>query len=383
MKKIFVLLAMLTVLTSSLFAQDSSAVVETVDEKTLKQKISWEGDENALEYKVEVVAKISETSTFYNTTETFVIFSLPPGEYKFKIITYDFFGREALQSEWQDFTISKAYQPVIEEVQQDVTTKKRGKIDIPVHLEDVPEDAQIVLINTETNKEVPATFTVEPDPDDPEKKVINKLTTKALPEGNWKISITNPGGKTSVSEEITFAKDKTKYNYKNINIQAGLGLDFFLNSGSDIDELYNDIFIRSVNFCFNWLPFTLNRNIFGFEFQTSYHTIQASNRYISISMPMHFYNLNLVYQLDLSDGKWLLEAKAGGGVARVKQEAYIQGGTFETRMLGYFNFDSGLFIMFRPFTHMNIEAGVEYTGVIAASDYLHCITPVVNIGLSF
>lgn len=365
------------------FAQDNNAVVETVDEKNFKQKISWEGDQNALEYKVEVFSKESEKSTFYTTGETFIVFSLPPGEYKFKIITYDFFGHEALESNWQDFTISKAYQPVIEEVQSEVTTKRRGKIEIPVHLEDVPEDAKIVLVNTETGKQVEASFSVEADEEDPDKKVVNKLTTKALPEGNWKISITNPGGKTSVSQEIAFAKDKTKYNYKNINIQAGLGLDFFLPSESDVNELNNEVFIGSLDIRFSWLPFDVKNNYFGFEFGVASHMIKGENRYIQITIPMHFYNLDFVWQYNLYDNKFLLEAKLGGGIANVREEVYIWGGKVQNRKLAYMTFNGGLFIMFRPFTHMNIEAGVEYTGLPAKDDYLHWYTPLVNIGLSF
>lgn len=364
-----------------LFAQETHVQIENIDEKSMKQKISWEGDENAFEYKVEVFSKQTEKSTFYTTSQTFIEFSLPPGEYKFKVITYDFFGREALESKWQDFTIAKALQPKIDQVEEQVTTKKKGTIEIPVELQDVPEDAKIVLINTKTNKEVEANLIQVEEETEEGKKVVTKLVAPALKEGDYKISVTNPGGKTTVSDSIKFKKEEIDYKYKNINIQAGAGLDFWFIDTNWADKIDTMTFGPSVKI--SWLPFRVDNNYFGFELYSKFSKLQLENQYVSMNLELLMVNLNLMYEYNLYNDRILLEVKAGAGVTIVNQEVYVYLSTNQQRQLGYSSFDAAFYVLFKPLTYMNINIGVEYSGIFTGDDYLSFIAPAVNMGISF
>lgn len=357
--------------------------VEVVEDNSLKQKITWEGDENALEYKVEIVSIDTGKSSFFTTEETFVIFSFPPGEYKFRVITYDFFGREALESEWMNFVIAKAVQPKIEQVQSEVVTKKRQKVEIPVHLEDVPEDAKIVLVNTDTNQEIAVNFDVTTDEEDENKTVVEKIVAPRLPEGNWVISVTNPGGKTTVSEEIVVERDKTLYEYKNVNIQLGGGYDFWFRNGLLIEEFTQELNMPDYSAKISWLPFTFGRNHFGFEIEGKISDLYLNNDYLAFDLVMIYANINLMYQFNIYHDRVLLGARLGSGATFVKQTVNPYGLGDEERKLGYLNAKGGLYFMVRPFTFMNIEIGGEYSVFFAPDVMMHNAAPVLNIGLSF
>ena len=77
----------------------------------VKHKLVWSGGENALRFQIEIersdngiFKKYSEETTTAHSLEI----SLPPGEYRFRIITYDILDRQHEVTAWKNFVVSAA-----------------------------------------------------------------------------------------------------------------------------------------------------------------------------------------------------------------------------------------------------------------------------------
>jgi len=84
------------------------------NQETRPVQLVWRGGEYALHYAVEIERLDNGTFRRYsrNTTRTlFYNVSLPPGEYRFRIIPYDVLNRPAEASSWMTFTIAPAQIP--------------------------------------------------------------------------------------------------------------------------------------------------------------------------------------------------------------------------------------------------------------------------------
>ena len=200
------------------FAQASS--------NKFKQWIEWSADENALEYKLEIMHEGKIVNTF-TTSENFVNLNLPAGEYEYCITVYDFLGRAQDVSEWQKFEISKASEPVFKNIEENVEidVSSGNKIVLPVEVDNVAEGASVALVNVKTGEEIKGTLLLSDEVEEKEEteeteNVISSgksETGKASAEfpkfssGEWKLVVENPSGLTSESPAISIKTvDKEK-----------------------------------------------------------------------------------------------------------------------------------------------------------------------------
>ena len=76
--------------------------------KVVPQKLEWAGDENVLEYTVELRNKQTGEVKSFTTQDNFIEISEAPGSYEFRVKTVDILGREGKISGWQSFTSEPA-----------------------------------------------------------------------------------------------------------------------------------------------------------------------------------------------------------------------------------------------------------------------------------
>ena len=117
-----------SILSPTLDAQSNNS------EQQLRQRIVWSGGENALHYAVEVEkleGNIYREFMREYTTTLFLLVSLQPGEYRFRVIPYDILGRPAESSRWAQFTINSNNNDVdtyvISSVNQNITGATRAE----------------------------------------------------------------------------------------------------------------------------------------------------------------------------------------------------------------------------------------------------------------
>ena len=174
-------------------------------QKKFNQKIQWSEDPNAFEYKVELKDKDGKVEVF-GTDENFLTISKPSGNYLYRIFVYDFLGRESNVSDWKVLKITKAVQPKIEKIQPKVEIpviiEETGKakvaksVEIPVAVDSVTRESKVELVNTKTKERIEVKISKV------ESGKATSVVAENIPEGQYKVKVTNPGGLSSESESV-------------------------------------------------------------------------------------------------------------------------------------------------------------------------------------
>ena len=114
-KKYLLLALILFVFTSFLQAQEAGYFIEEKDDEVKYiQRFVWKGGENALHYEVIFEREINGKYSRYlrEITKTqFIEVSLPPGNYRFRVIPYDILGRPTEGSKWANVTVLPVPKP--------------------------------------------------------------------------------------------------------------------------------------------------------------------------------------------------------------------------------------------------------------------------------
>ena len=170
--------------------------------KVVPQKLEWAGDENVLEYTVELRNKQTGEVKSFTTQDNFIEISEAPGSYEFRVKTVDILGREGKVSGWQSFTITKALMPdivsapagswVIPEMAEDSMV-------IPVQIKNISSRTKIQFINAKTGEVVEGELITTGTG---ASAVASGVKLPVLPEGDWKIKVTDASGKFAESAKI-------------------------------------------------------------------------------------------------------------------------------------------------------------------------------------
>lgn len=389
MKKIFCSVVLFLVFSlfvpKGLFPQAlESSVSETKasDSQKYIQRIEWEGDENAWQYGIEIISEDASVEPLTLTTEaTFVTFTLPPGNYKYRISVYDLFGHIAVQSKWCVFTITKAVQPIIGDMEENITVKKTNKVEIPVQLENVSDASKIVMINSETNEEVVAEFEVETDKDTGI-NIVDKLIVPKLPEGNWTVKVTNPGGKSIVSDNININLKKKDYDFKNVNFQLQGGYPFLFGN-SDVLSFLDSLVKFNLGGRFSIAPINFGRNYFGFDVFYNFDNIVYQNELLTIAVNLHTVQFSVLYQFELWKEHLYFDTRLGMGFTFM--DLFSSGGHGDDFEKGYIYpaVNGSLAFMYRPVRYMNIELGAQAIALLAPDNVYVIATPIILVGVSF
>ena len=188
----------------SLLCAIFAVLVLPLSAKDFSQRLEWKADKNVFEYKVDVQPASGAVKTF-TTEKNFVELSLPAGKYRYRIHAYDFLGREARVSDWMDFEILKASTPEIKLPQKSLDLGKDSKtLEMPVTISDVTGASSVELVNEENGKVIKGTLLdVDNTAIGSEISQVSRPQLKNVPEGSWKLRVTNPSGLASESSAFT------------------------------------------------------------------------------------------------------------------------------------------------------------------------------------
>lgn len=442
LKEIFIFLFLFT----PLYAQQNRFV----------QKVEWEIEPNAYEYKVEIeLLKLTATDSnskdnkdnseqkedelkkvqVFTTTNNYIEFSYNPGLYRYRVFSYDFLGRECNVTEWVNFEIIKAYEPKFSDADTIQPEKNKKNIEIHLDLEDVTEETQVVLVNTETQEEVEGKLTKN------KKNPDEKIAVFPFVDGaEYKLKITNPGGLTAESETMDFTnletpderaarekrlakeaeaerkrlekeaeaerkrlekeakeekkrlakeekeKNRNKEDYipeKEVYFLLGGGIFMPLNESYLFS--YNNQYEYSPAFDLKigFMPFIGKNNRFGFELSGMYSFVEYKTDSFSLTLPTEYVQLNLVYQLRFLHQKLGLSVRAGGSIDFTQRIKEIYGQKEEVTTIPYFGWQAGLSFSYYPFNYLYLEIGVEYLSLFTGSNSTNVLFPMFNIGWRF
>ena len=184
-----------SVLVSLFIVLCSSAFLTAQETKSkFTQRLNWKSDFKAMEYLVEVKNENSDEITEFKTEENFIEFTMPSGKYSWRVTAYDYLGRKSKITKWKEFEILKAMKPVIKDVEKSAPLKKLDSstiVEIPLLSESISDAAKVELVDEILDRCISG------------KIVDGKAVFENVIEGDYKVRITNPGGFSCESQELT------------------------------------------------------------------------------------------------------------------------------------------------------------------------------------
>lgn len=191
-----------------LFCLFYGAGVTPLFAQNFKQTLQWSADPNVLEYKVEIQDSTGKIINSVTTENNSISLSLKEGTYKYKITAYDLLGREAVSTNWISFEVVVAKQPAIEHTKNLEALQEDGKtLEINLDVDDVTADTVAELVNIASGAKIRGKLVLAAAAGAPAVGLSASETHKAtkarftdVPEGNWKLVITNPSGLSTESE---------------------------------------------------------------------------------------------------------------------------------------------------------------------------------------
>ena len=181
-----------------------------IEKSSFEQKIQWEQDENASEYKVEIRDVESGKKYYFETEENFVNLNLPASRYEYQVTVLNSFGRVQTASGWNSFEIFKAELPEIVKVQKkSVVPSKDDDFFIETDIKNVNEDSAVSLVNEKTGKTIKGSLVMQKSAGKNE-KTATKVKFPKVENGEWKLIVENPLGQKTESASIQVVDQKTE-----------------------------------------------------------------------------------------------------------------------------------------------------------------------------
>ena len=181
-----------------------------IEKNSFEQKIQWEQDENASEYKVEIRDVESGKKYYFETEENFVNLNLPASRYEYQVTVLNSFGRVQTASGWNSFEIFKAELPEIVKVQKkSVVPSKDDDFFIETDIKNVNEDSAVSLVNEKTGKTIKGSLVMQKSAGKNE-KTATKVKFPKVENGEWKLIVENPLGQKTESSSIQVVDQKTE-----------------------------------------------------------------------------------------------------------------------------------------------------------------------------
>jgi len=372
---------------SALCAQDGGYYLDTSgDAPRFFQRLFWYEDEYALSYEVLIQKYNVRAHRWYNetlqktTTENFLVVSLSPGKYRYRVIPYDLFGRPAEESEWRDFEITPGLFPSIKEIypttffldqrrQERILyiTGKNISLESEVYLRSDHGSIYPIKIEVSGRGELKLSF------DD-----------YSLIPGVYEVYVKNPGGlETSHIFAVSYKKPldlffKTLWSpvvplYGAMN--QALDMDFypagatlsFEAISSKRSDLNGGLEINAAGFAVNRV-LTFKKNI---------DDIFDSLRYADTGAAWMEVNLNIVMQKRFLQGRLAASLRFGSGATFMSAS-----GDYETDMSPLFQGNVGLSAMYLLNEILYIEAGMDFTHVFSTEPQ-GLLKPRLGLGWQF
>ena len=230
---------------------------------TFEQTLRWDGNPYVLRYEVEVCeASSGERVLIESTDAPEIVFSLPPGSYRYRILFYNLLDRLEVTSPWVPFLILKAEQPVIADIAPGAVYLEEPVATIMIVGTDIGMDARVYL-----RKGASAEFQVPGTPDESGTSMMLQLPLERIDVGDYTLTVINPGGLTAEREG-------------GLSVRYLKPVDFFIYLGySPWILLYDDWYTEAWPVTFQPVGFGLRTGFFFLKRRAFYLGTEAGIEY--------------------------------------------------------------------------------------------------------
>lgn len=278
------------------------------------QRLVWDDSEYVDHYTITIeqfdsrskkFVQIAENDTTTNSTEV----SLSAGTYRYKIDIYNILGQLEVETDWEEFTIETAYEPQIRDVSPS-----------SVYMEEKPDGTFVVGgRNIRNNAKVELRKEGKKGggfkPQDIEissrgNRVNLKFDLNVITPGKYRIVITNPGGLSSISQDITIQYKKPM----DLDVSVGYACQFVLFDETISKYFASPVFPLGAAAKLTFIPAKTPFGYFGAGILANLSYMHKDFGTYKISGSFTSAELNFVYQKPFNERKFFIEVFIGGGI---------------------------------------------------------------------
>ena len=310
------------------------------------QLLEWEDETQRLTLRYEVIvqqrdkkgnyAEILRMETKDNTPQIKIEPALEPGFYRYSVISYNLFGMAKAQSEWEEFTIYKAYKPRVSGVTVSVNVNSNIYLDykndgiiafegrnlfMPAQTPDDISFSDYVLRSDKGRKIYPAEIL---ERNENGRKIQFRFNMDDLDVGKYQLVVRDASGLTNDPEGGNLLTVRFK-KWMDLNISGGYICPIVLFDDTMQEYYGTNIFPLGATARITWFPYKRRWGHLGVGVCASYTWMSASMDGYKLKSNLAAAHLYFAYSHPFFNKRLSLEAHIGGGV---------------TALLGYqFEFD--------------------------------------------
>ncbi|MDR1566899.1 MAG: hypothetical protein LBS48_06440 [Treponema sp.] len=364
-RRFLFLLFALFVFSASAFPQETSYRLEETEGGSLfVQHLEWESTEYASRY--EVVLEQKKISTYTQVMRRiveapFLDISIPAGEYRYKISSFNVLGRLDAESEWVYFSVIPALQPVIFSYDPENFYFDRPSLRI-IRLEGVNLTMESEIYLLRRNEDPQA---------EPEKIVPREVRRTELGEsaqlvfyeedllaGVYDILVFNPGGLETAAGPFGISVAKPY----DINLSAGYAplIKLYGPAPRLIDSAFIPLgFSARASF----VPFKRDTGFFGAEADLSWNYLYTQDDNFITRASFVNFHINALYQYWYIKNILAFNARLGLGLSGVLNyyfEFVDTGKTWDPMSSAFFSVGLGASVQWLFYGQLYAEAGFDY-----------------------
>jgi hypothetical protein len=323
------------------------------------QRLSWTRS-NAHVFEVEIERQTGpdtwEPAARERTGELFIELSLPPGQYRYRILSYNVLGRVAASSEWVGMRIFVAKQPVVESLSPGAYhfDAPSETIAITIAGSDLSEEAELFLTEKAGAGRQIAPLSVSHGAD--ERSIQAVFPTADLALALYEIVITNPGG---LQARVDFA---ARFRRKT-DIMVSLGYSPMLPLyGYVFDSFSNAFYPAGFYGRIGVVPFKRLRGFIGAELTPRLALMKTETTAYRVNGTMLALTLSGLCQYWFGNYATALNIRLGGGMAAITGIRYEHqdGSVSEETEAAFFFASVGASLEWAFRRGLFLEAGADY-----------------------
>jgi hypothetical protein len=307
------------------------------EEPRFIQWLRWSGGMYSLH--CEVVIEKEEGGVYVShfrefNTDNYLEISLPPGNYRFRVIPYDILGKPGTGTQWKQITVFSAVRPELSQPEKKPDSiVDEQELLFAFNGKNLEPGADIYFVGSNGDRIIPIDSIISDDGSS-----VSLIFNKGqLSDGEYEVVVINPGGLKTSLGGINYESPK-KMTAKLIYIVGVSWIPLYPAYGGGFGDDWNftNISARiSVNSCM------FNNNYIGMEFTLMKFPDSVPN------MPNGFVGgFNILFI------NWLSSQKASFN--------FRAGVNFTIYPFDYSCSNIGISFLFRMFKHLGIEAGINY-----------------------
>jgi hypothetical protein len=302
------------------------------------QRLTWTGGTYSLH--CEVIIEKEEGGgyvNFMNTTTTtyYLELSLPPGNYRFRVIPYDILGKPAEGTQWKEFTVYNAVKPEIYQPEEelDYFVDNQGS-NFEFNGKNFEPDVKVYFVNSKGEHIVPAE--VLRNYDGSSIRVV--FDKNQLVDGEYEVIIVNPGGLETSLGGIDYKSYREKFGLMHYVV----GVSFMPSFQVFGEGFSQDGFLFYINARASIISCMFDNSYIGMEFTVSnFYKFSNDNEWDGFTAGFNFLFIN-----------WL-----PGRSAAVN---FRLGAGFDMQPMDLSYTLLGLSFMYRIYENFYIEAGAIF-----------------------